>query len=116
MLEMTIYTEDGGEEDLRLPSRRIVCPTCDGSGAQDVFENGVPNEFFDEDPDFAEDYRSGMYDRPCGECHGRNVVDAVDYDQMDAATRQKVEWHEEQQAAYAAEVAAERRYFSSRLI
>jgi DnaJ-class molecular chaperone len=112
MIELTIYTEDGGEEELRLPSRRIVCPTCDGSGTQDIFSNGVPSRYFDEDPDFGEDYRSGMYDKPCGECKGRNVVDVIDYEQLDAATRSKVEWDEEQRARYEAEVAAEQRYFN----
>ncbi len=110
---VNIYTEDGGEEELRLPSERIVCPTCNGGGTQDIFGNGVPSRYFDEDPDFGEDYRSGMYDKPCEECKGRNVVDVIAYDRLDAETRAKVEWHERQQAEYEAEVAAERRYFSS---
>lgn len=110
MIVMEVYTEDGGSETLRLPSKRIVCPYCGGGGTRDVFPNGVPSEYFDE-PDFAEDYRSGMYDRLCDECHGNNVLDVIDYDALDEETRAKVEWHEEQQAAYQAEVDAERRYF-----
>jgi hypothetical protein len=113
MIELTIYTEDGGEEELRLPSHRLVCPRCNGGGEQDIFGNGVPSRYFDEDPDFASDYRSGMYSKPCEECKGRNVVDEIDYDELDAETRAKVEWHEEQVANYEAEVAAEQRYFSS---
>jgi DnaJ-class molecular chaperone len=113
MIEITIDTEDGGQEELRLPSVRIVCPTCNGGGTQDIFSNGVPNRYFDEDPDFAEDYRSGMYDKTCEECHGRNVVDEVDRSQVDAETLAKLDWHEEQKAMYEAEVAAEQRYFSS---
>lgn len=114
MIEVSIYTEDGGELELRLPSKRIVCPNCDGSGSQDCFgRNGVPNRWFNEDPDFAEDYASGMYSAPCEECRGRNVVDVIDYDALDADTRKAVEWHEEQQARYQAEVAAEARFFSS---
>ena len=113
MIEIEIDLEDGSSEFMRLPSERIVCPTCNGGGTQDIFENGVPSRYFEEDPDFADDYRSGMYDKLCEECKGRNVVDVIDYKQLDAETLRKVEWHEEQQAMYEAEVAAERRYFSS---
>lgn len=113
MIEMEIYTEDGGSMEVRLPSIRIVCPNCDGGGSQDCFgRNGVPNRWFDE-PDFAEDYASGMYSVPCEECRGRNVVDVINYDALDPEMRKLVEWHEEQRANYEAEVAAEARYFSS---
>ena len=113
MIELKIDTEDGGEEELSLPSKRIICERCGGNGRQDIWDNGVPNRYFDEDPDFAEDYRSGVYSKPCEECHGRNVVDVIDYEALDAETRKKVEWHEDQKARYEAEVAAEQRYFSS---
>ena len=110
MKEVRINLEDGSEETLVLPTRRIVCPECGGRG-KDIFSNGVPSQYFEEDPDFAEDYRSGMYDAVCGECHGHNVVDEFDYEAMDSETRRKVEWHEEQKARYEHEVLAERRFF-----
>ena len=34
----------------------------------------MSSEDFDEDPDFQEDYFSGLYDVTCKTCHGRNVI------------------------------------------
>jgi hypothetical protein len=55
----------------------IVCPVCDGEGKTvnpAIDCQGLTAEDFAEDPDFAEDYRSGAYDVRCGGCGGQRVV------------------------------------------
>jgi cytochrome c5 len=54
-----------------------VCPVCEGEGKTvnpNIDANGLTAEDFAEDPDFAEDYRSGVYDITCNACHGQRVV------------------------------------------
>jgi hypothetical protein len=55
----------------------IVCPVCEGEGKTvnpNIDCNGLTREDFDEDPDFREDYMSGVYDITCAACHGNRVV------------------------------------------
>lgn len=54
-----------------------VCPTCDGHGkhvSPSVDANGIGQDEFDDDPDFAEAYFGGRYDVPCYQCSGQRVV------------------------------------------
>jgi hypothetical protein len=55
----------------------IVCPVCGGEGKTvnpDIDAHGLTAEDFREDPDFREDYFSGMYDITCRGCDGKRVV------------------------------------------
>lgn len=55
----------------------IVCPVCDGEGTTvnpNIDAHGLTREDFAEDPDFAEDYSSGVYDITCAGCNGMRVV------------------------------------------
>ena len=55
----------------------IVCPVCGGKGTTvnpNIDAHGLTREDFDDDPDFAEDYNSGMYDQVCACCDGKRVV------------------------------------------
>lgn len=55
----------------------IVCPVCGGRGSTvnpNIDAHGLTREDFDEDPDFADDYRSGAYDVQCRACLGERVV------------------------------------------
>jgi hypothetical protein len=55
----------------------IVCPVCNGEGTTvnpNIDYNGLTHEDFDEDPDFKEDYMSGVYDITCAGCSGKRVV------------------------------------------
>jgi hypothetical protein len=55
----------------------IVCPVCRGEGKTVnpcIDANGLTAADFAEDPDFAEDYMSGMYDITCRGCNGKRVV------------------------------------------
>ena len=58
-------------------SKWIVCPVCEGNGKTvnpAIDCNGLTREDFMEDPDFAENYMSGMYDITCRGCGGKRVV------------------------------------------
>jgi len=58
-------------------AKYIVCPTCEGEGKTvnpNIDAHGLSAEDFREDPDFAEDYLSGLYDVTCRACHGKRVV------------------------------------------
>lgn len=96
-----IYDEDGPESpeeiaafekacyednELGMPAKRIVCPLCNGKGSHvnpSIDSHGLTREDFDDDPDFAENYFSGMYDVPCYRCNGRNVCLVVDEEKCD---------------------------------
>lgn len=55
----------------------VVCPVCDGEGTTvnpDIDSNGLTRDDFEADPDFAEAYKSGVYDIQCRGCDGKRVV------------------------------------------
>ena len=71
------YSQENEEDFVKLRVEFEVCGTCDGKGKHvnpAIDSNGLTAEDFDRDPDFRENYFSGMYDVPCHECHGRRVV------------------------------------------
>lgn len=82
---VTLYDDDAeGDEveiEVELPTRFEVCPTCEGRGSHtnpSIDCNGLSSEDFEQDPDFREDYFSGVYDVQCYGCGGRRVVPVVD--------------------------------------
>lgn len=82
-----LYTQDeeGNDIEVELPTTWAVCPTCDGEGKHvnpAIDCGGLTREDFEEDPDFAEEYMSGMYDVPCNHCGGRTTVREVDWDRL----------------------------------
>lgn len=71
------YGADG--EQVFLPTIKKVCPVCDGEGKHvnpNIDSNGLSAEM-ENDPDFMDDYRSGVYDTQCNYCKGLRVVDAL---------------------------------------
>jgi hypothetical protein len=59
-----------------------VCPRCRGEGKHvnpSIDSHGLTREDFDQDPDFEEDYFSGVYDVPCYVCSGARVVKAPNW-------------------------------------
>lgn len=55
----------------------IVCPHCEGEGVitnPEVDGNGITAEQFEEDPDFADNYFSGVYNVTCPACSGLRVT------------------------------------------
>jgi hypothetical protein len=61
---------------ITLKAHAIVCPRCHGKGKHDhpAFANGISEDQFANDPDFYEEYMSGILDVLCEVCQGRNVV------------------------------------------
>ena len=77
----TIVDENGHDTEVELPTKWAVCSVCNGKGTHvnpNIDCNGLTAENFHDDPDFAEDYFSGVYDQPCNRCHGRTTEQIVD--------------------------------------
>jgi hypothetical protein len=75
------FLANGEEETVLLPATYVVCHTCDGKGTTvnpDIDGNGLTQEDFDEDPDFRDDYMSGVYDVQCRTCKGARVIAQLD--------------------------------------
>ena len=77
------------DEDLEEVERKwyhikwVVCTMCQGRGAYvnpSIDSHGLTREDFDEDPEFHDDYMSGVYNIPCGLCGGRAVEPEFDED------------------------------------
>lgn len=66
----------------RPPTRIEVCPQCGGRGRSSLYLGSFSAEEMWEDPDFAEEYMAGGYDRTCETCEGRNVVEVIDEDRL----------------------------------
>mgnify|MGYP006365238893 FL=1 len=82
----------------------IVCPECKGEGSHmtpSLRNEAFTREDFDADPDFEEGYFGGRYDVTCTLCKGARVVDGSPEAEADRTADRE----------YAAEVAAEQRYF-----
>jgi hypothetical protein len=69
-----------------------ICSTCRGHGTSTAYLGDV-TEMIREDPDFGDDYRTGLYDRTCESCDGRGMVQEFDGDAAD-------EWAEWVREAY----------------
>lgn len=75
--------DDGYEQEHSFPSKKEVCPRCNGEGKHvnpNVDGHGITAEEWEQDWDdeSREMYFSGGYDVMCEECHGHNVVDVPD--------------------------------------
>jgi len=69
-----------------------VCPVCDGHGTTvnpNIDSNGLTAEDFAEDPDFKEDYMSGVYDICCQACKGQRVVTAEQIERLSEAAEDR---------------------------
>lgn len=111
--------EDGGEEveveaEHSLPGKFEVCDRCRGRGHHDhpAFSGGFTAEdFYEEGPDFVDDYMAGVYDVPCEECGGRRVVLVVDEERSDPETLAKYRQMLQDKWEAGADERAERAYF-----
>lgn len=106
LVTLWVEDDDGEEHELTVPFKWIVCDVCEGKGKHvnpSIDAHGISAEEFAEDPDFHEDYMSGVYDQPCNQCHGRRVVpEPVDH--LAALAE-----HRQAEAEYRAECEMERR-------
>lgn len=78
---VNLYDPDTEEEfEAEFPIEYEVCPTCSGKGTHvnpSIDCGGLTARDFEDDPGFRENYFSGMYDQPCNECRGDNVVPVI---------------------------------------
>jgi hypothetical protein len=96
---------------IKVAMHKIVCPVCEGTGSHvnpAIDAHGLNADDFADD-DFREGYLGGRYDVTCAMCHGRNVVDAIDFAASPEGTED--EWDAYNDAIYSdmAEREAERR-------
>ncbi len=107
-MKITIENDDG-EVTMDLPSRKGVCPECEGEGfvlcpgmRGHAYSASEFAESFD-DEEAAEYFRrGGRYDVKCHVCHGANVVDEVNLAVCNAAQRAHYERFIAQEREYAA--------------
>jgi RecJ-like exonuclease len=74
------------------PFNWVICDRCRGHGKHvnpNIDGHGLSREDFDEDPDFAEDYFSGVYDVACHECRGAGKVKVPDVSRMTFAEKRE---------------------------
>lgn len=107
------YDEDDNEttEELHLPAKLEVCDLCRGEGRTvnpSIDAGGLTQEDFDEDPDFREDYFSGAYDIPCGQCQGKRVVPVVDEGRLNAEQKKAFTAYQDDQYDRAREAESDR--------
>ncbi len=84
--EFNEYMTDTLGHDFRLPTKKEVCPQCDGEGKmvnRSIDGQGLSMDDPNLDEDFWEGYWGGRYDVVCDECRGNNVVDVVDESRLD---------------------------------
>lgn len=89
-----------------------VCTTCGGKGSHvnpSIDAHGLTREDFDEDPDFEEEYQSGMYDVSCYECGGRTTALCIDRDRTPKKALEAADSLIEDHADFIRESEAERR-------
>ncbi len=99
VLQVALFDDDGEEELVKLPFRFVTCDLCSGRGTHvnpSIDAGGITGEQFADDPDFADDYRGGVYDVTCYECGGKRVVPELD----DGPTGKMTEEQTKQAAAF----------------
>ena len=100
-MKILIYLENGDEKTLEIPTKKAVCPSCNGEGTE--LRGGLKGYAFTEsdreemgDIEFYETMdaiNEGRYDVTCSECNGRNVVDVADLEKMNDQDRKDYEYH-----------------------
>ena len=72
----TVYDDNG--EPRELPYKYEICGSCKGHGKSSGYLGAFTPAQLAEDPEFAEDYMRGDYDRPCEVCGGSGKVKVLD--------------------------------------
>jgi hypothetical protein len=85
---VTYEDDEGLEHEVHLPANWEICGDCRGEGKSSAYLGAFTAEDMHEDPDFADDYMAGHYDRTCDTCHGKGRVLVPDHD----ACQSKPEW------------------------
>ncbi len=99
---LTIYDPEGDEVDTEFPAKFEVCGTCQGKGSHvnpSIDSQGISQEEFEQDPDFAESYFAGNYDMQCVECKGLRVVPVVNLEACSSSQQADLAiWEQQEQA------------------
>jgi DnaJ-class molecular chaperone len=109
-----IYDDEG--EAIELPFRIALCPECGGRGTttRHIEPDGggfTASEWAEacgDDDEFADNYFSGRYDRPCDECDGAGRIAEPDERQMSPTLRKLYREDAEMMRELRAEERAER--------
>lgn len=73
--------EDADGQEVLFPVRFEICSGCGGRGEhvhRGIDGNGLTARDFADDPSFADDYWSGVYDVTCDTCSGDRVAPVLD--------------------------------------
>lgn len=92
--DLVIY--NGDDSETPIPCKWVICGTCRGEGKSSAYLGAFTADQMAEDPDFADEYMAGGYDRTCDECGGRGSVQVADRKAMSADMRR--EWDAQEQA------------------
>lgn len=115
-MKTTIELWDDDLEDVvpvELPAKYEVCGQCNGHGTQCKLGAMTGSEWHEachDDEDFAENYKSGLYDEACSCCKGQRVVAVVDEDAISEAMKARLQKHYDDLADRAEERRMEMRY------
>lgn len=97
--------------ETEYPGKRVICDNCDGTGTTvnpAIDGNGITqDEMAELGDDFLEDYKSGVYDVACAECHGQRVIVVPDEGALTPEQQKEILEHYEEQASYRAMVRME---------
>jgi hypothetical protein len=104
---MAISITDENDVTHALPTRWSICGACDGHGRSSAYLGSFTGEDLRDDPDFAEDYMVGHYDRACEACGGSGKVEEVDRRRADPELLKAYDKEREADREYAAERHAE---------
>lgn len=81
-----IYDLD--ENEIDLPTRWEICPTCQGEGKSSAYLGAFTAEdMYEEGPEFIEEYCRGDYDRACDACSGAGKIRVVDEERIPSDLR-----------------------------
>lgn len=111
MRKLPVTIDDGENEPvtIELPAHWEICSRCAGDGTSSAYLGSFTREDFIEDPDFAEDYMSGVYDRPCEKCHGSGKVLEINRDACTTEDQKRALAHLDDEAEYKRQSFAERK-------
>jgi RecJ-like exonuclease len=89
-----VLYEDGDDDGRELPFKWDICGSCRGHGKSSAYLGAFTGEQMREDPDFADDYRNGFYDKTCEACGGRGSVKVLDRKACSPADRKEYDRQE----------------------
>ena len=105
------YEDDDGELIIAVvPHRWEVCDVCEGKGTHvnPSIDAGGLSADMEQDFEFMDDYRSGLYDVVCQTCQGRTTIPVIDESRADPNVLRLNRAHRQSERDDAAVLRAER--------